>query len=79
MQVSHKFLTFDPLVLAAVDALGWAGAPVVDEGMSEWVVAARDRARLQVPPLGRALKPVTTADVRPWVDDFIDILRLPWR
>lgn len=79
VQVSHKFLTFDPLVLAAVDALGWAGAPVVDEGMSEWVVAARDRARLQVPPLGRALKPVTTADVRPWVDDFIDILRLPWR
>lgn len=79
VQVSHKFLIFDPLVLTAVDALGWIGGTVVDEGTSEWVVAARDGARLQVPPLGSALKLATTAEGRPWADDFIDILRLPWR
>ena len=79
VQVSHKFLTFDPLVLAAAGALGWTGAGVTDDGMSEWIVAARDRARLQIPPLGGALKPVTAAEVRPWTDDFIDILRIPWR
>lgn len=79
VQVSHKFLTFDPLVLASVGTFGWTGAAVTDEGMSEWIVAARDRARLQVPPLSSALKPVAAVDSRPWTDDFIDILRVLWR
>ncbi|MBN9516410.1 MAG: fused MFS/spermidine synthase [Alphaproteobacteria bacterium] len=75
VQVSHKFLTFDPFVLAAAVAHGWTGGLATDRMTSEWIVATRDRARLAQAPLGEALKPLDTTGIRPWTDDFIDILR----
>ena len=75
VQVSHKFLTFDPFVLAAAVAYGWTGGLATDRMTSEWSVAARDKARLAQAPLDEALKPLDTTGIRPWTDDFIDILR----
>jgi len=75
VQVSSKFLELDPLVVAAVQAYGWIGELATDGIVSSRVVAARDRERLARPPLAEVLTPVDTAGVRPWTDDFIDLLR----
>lgn len=75
LQVSSKFLELDPLVVAAVQAQGWTGELAADGIVSTWVVAARERERLARPPLVEVLAPVDTAGVRPWTDDFIDVLR----
>lgn len=75
VQVSSKFLELDPLVVAALQAEGWAGELATDGIISTWIVAARERGRLARPPLAEVLTPVDTAGVRPWTDDFIDLLR----
>lgn len=75
VQVSSKFLELDPLVVAALQAQGWAGELATDGIISTWIVGARERGRLARPPLAEVLTPVDTAGVRPWTDDFIDVLR----
>jgi hypothetical protein len=75
VQVSNKFLELDPLVVAALQTHGWTGELATDGIISEWVVAAHERGRLARPPLGGALSMVDTRGVRPWTDDFIDLLR----
>lgn len=75
VQVSSKFLELDPLVVAAVRTQGWTGELATDGIISTWIVAAQDRGRLVRPPLAEVLTPVDAAGVRPWTDDFIDLLR----
>ena len=75
VQVSSKFLELDPLIVAAAQAHGWTGELATDGVISTWVVAAQERRRLARPPLAEVLTPVDTAGVRPWTDDFVDVLR----
>jgi hypothetical protein len=75
VQVSSKFLELDALVAAAAQAQGWIGELATDGIISSWVVAARELERLARPPLVEVLTPIDTAGVRPWTDDFIDVLR----
>lgn len=74
IQVSSKFFDFGRFVLAALAAHGWTGKFMTD-GTSDWVVAARNRARLDRPPLGQVLTSIDWTGTRAWTDDHIDVLR----
>ncbi|CAN5868161.1 fused MFS/spermidine synthase [soil metagenome] len=74
LQVSSKFFDFGRFVIAALATHGWIGGLVAND-TSDWIIAARQAVRLQLPPLGGELRQVDGAGTRAWTDDHIDVLR----
>jgi hypothetical protein len=83
--ISNRHLALEPVVAAVARDLGLSGVSRLDRHVtpaekalgktrSQWIVLARDTGRLQ-PLVGSGWKPLAASPgVRPWTDDFSDIL-----
>jgi hypothetical protein len=89
--ISNRHLALEPVVAAVARDLGLSGVSRLDKHVtpaerargktgSHWIVLARDTARLR-PLIGSGWKPLAASPgVRPWTDDFSDILSvMRWR
>ena len=80
--LTNRFLQLPPVVLANARALGLHAVLVHDEAeqsdalrRTDWVLVGRDTARLQHPNIMQAvLAPAVIPGLRPWTDDFNNLL-----
>ncbi len=81
--VSNRFLDLVPVVEALARAHGLAVTHVRDEpeeaiaNLSDWVLLAKDPARLEREPIGEAAEPIEPRpDWRLWTDDFNNLVQV---
>jgi hypothetical protein len=81
--VSNRYLDLLPVVEALARAHGLASVRVRDDSeealasLSDWVLLARDAARLERPPIAEAASDVPARpDWRLWTDDFNNIVQV---
>jgi len=83
--VTNRFLDLIPVVEALARAHGLAAVHVPDEAegedgigsRSDWVLLAKDPARLERPPIAEATEPIAARpDWRLWTDDFNNLVQV---
>jgi hypothetical protein len=82
--LTNRFLQLPPVVLANAQALGLHAVLVRDDAeqsealrRTDWVLVSRDAALLQQPTIAEAaVPPPSIPGLRPWTDDFNNLLQI---